>query len=172
MKTYTTSGTGGGQTLSEIETDKIPVYNSREDVEADLANLSAGQIVATADTGDELAQPVDVVEEGNMHAVTSNAVFENCPRFPDYARGSLYTTQATSFTMPEDGYISYVYVGATDGATLMINNNVITPIDGAGSPLLYYVVFNGYVKKGDIIKRSNDSAISPNILKIFGLIGA
>ena len=74
MKTFTTSGTGGGQTLSEIETDKIPVYNSKEDVEADLANLTVGQIVATADTGDELSQPVDVVEEGNQHAVSSNAV--------------------------------------------------------------------------------------------------
>lgn len=77
MKTYTTSGTGGGQTLSEIETDKIPVYNSKEDIEADLANLTVGQIVATADTGDELSQPVDVVEKGNLHAVSSNAVAES-----------------------------------------------------------------------------------------------
>ena len=54
MKTFSTSGTGGGQTLSEIETDKIPVYNSKEDVEADLANLTEGQIVATKDTGEEI----------------------------------------------------------------------------------------------------------------------
>ena len=54
MKTFSTSGTGGGQTLSEIETDKIPVYNSKEDVEADLANLTEGQIVATKYTGEEI----------------------------------------------------------------------------------------------------------------------
>ena len=77
MKTFSTSGTGSGQTLSEIESDKIPIYDSMADAETDLANLSEGQILATKDTGDELAQPVDVVEEGNLHAVSSNAVAES-----------------------------------------------------------------------------------------------
>lgn len=54
MKTFTTSGTGNQQTLSPIETDKIPVYDSLADVTADLANLSVGQIVATKDTGEEI----------------------------------------------------------------------------------------------------------------------
>ncbi len=77
MKTFSTSGTGSGQTLSEIESDKMPIYDSMADAEADLANLTEGQIVATKDTGDELSQPVDVVEEGNLHAVSSDAVAEN-----------------------------------------------------------------------------------------------
>lgn len=76
MKTFSTSGTGNQQTLSEIETNKVPVYDSIADVEADLANLEEGQFVATPDTGDELSQPVNVVEEGNLHAVTSNAVYD------------------------------------------------------------------------------------------------
>lgn len=63
-------------TLEQVPTEKIPIYENRAAVTADLANLSVGQIVATKDTGDELAQPVDVVEEDNMHAVTSNAVAE------------------------------------------------------------------------------------------------
>lgn len=54
MKTFTTSGTGGGQTLSEIETDKLPIYETGADAEADLANLTVGQIVATKDTGEEI----------------------------------------------------------------------------------------------------------------------
>ena len=54
MKTFTTSGTGGGQTLSEIESDKIPIYENLAAVTADLANLSVGQIVATKDTGEEI----------------------------------------------------------------------------------------------------------------------
>ena len=54
MKTFTTSGTGSQQTLSPIETDKIPVYDSVTDAEADLANLAVGQIVATKDTGEEI----------------------------------------------------------------------------------------------------------------------
>lgn len=76
MKTFTTSGTGSQQTLSELETDKLPLYNTLADAEADLANLEENQIVATKDTGDELAQPVNVVQAGNLHAVTSNAVAE------------------------------------------------------------------------------------------------
>lgn len=63
-------------TLEQVPTEKIPIYENRAAVEADLANLTDGQIVATADTGDELAHPVDAVEEGNLHAVTSNAVAE------------------------------------------------------------------------------------------------
>lgn len=74
MKTFSTNGTGSQQTLSEIESDKMPIYNTMADAEADLANLEEGQLVGIEDTGDELAQPVDVVEEDNLHAVTSNAV--------------------------------------------------------------------------------------------------
>jgi hypothetical protein len=53
MKTFATSGTGSGQTLSEIESDKMPIYDSMADAEADLSNLTEGQILATKDTGDE-----------------------------------------------------------------------------------------------------------------------
>ena len=60
--------------MDEVPNEKIPIYDNLADVESDLANLEAGQIVATKDTGDELSQPVDVVEEGNLHAVSSNAV--------------------------------------------------------------------------------------------------
>lgn len=77
MKTFSTSGTGSQQTLSEIESDKIPIYNSLTDVTADLANLEVGQIGATKGTGSELSAPVDTVQSGNMHAVTSNAVAES-----------------------------------------------------------------------------------------------
>ena len=63
-------------TLVQVPTEKIPVYDDLDAAAADLANLSAGQIVATKDTGTELSQPVDVVESGNLHAVTSNAVAE------------------------------------------------------------------------------------------------
>lgn len=54
----------------------IDVYDSMADLLADLPNLQEGQFAATADTGDELSQPVDVVESGNLHAVSSNAVAE------------------------------------------------------------------------------------------------
>lgn len=53
---------------------EIPLYETKAAAEADIANLSDGQIIATKDEGNENAKPVDVVESGNMHAVTSNAV--------------------------------------------------------------------------------------------------
>lgn len=76
MKTFRTVGVGSEQTLEKIENNKIPVYESKEAAEADIANLSDGQIIATKDEGNEMFNPVDVVESGNLHAVTSNAVAE------------------------------------------------------------------------------------------------
>lgn len=74
MKTFRTVGSGNTQTTEPIENNKIPVYETNAAAEADIANLSDGQIIATKDEGNELSNPVDVVQDGNMHAVTSNAV--------------------------------------------------------------------------------------------------
>lgn len=74
MKTFRTVGSGASQTLEKIENNKIPIYETNAAAEADIANLSDGQIIGTKDEGNENAKPVDVVEKGNMHAVTSNAV--------------------------------------------------------------------------------------------------
>lgn len=71
---HTTPGTPA---LDPVATAKVPVYDTMADAEADLNNLAEGQIIATTDTGDELAQPVDVVESGNLHAVSSDAVAES-----------------------------------------------------------------------------------------------
>lgn len=75
-KTFRTVGSGSTQTTEPIENNKIPVYDTKSDAEDDLANLTVGQIIATKDEGNETSVPVDVVEDGNMHAVTSNAVAE------------------------------------------------------------------------------------------------
>lgn len=76
MKQYVTHGTGSAQTLSEVQNTNVVVYDTKADAEADLTNLAEGQIIAIKDTGDELAQPVDTVQVGSLHAVTSNAVAE------------------------------------------------------------------------------------------------
>lgn len=73
-KTFRTIGSGSTQTTEPIENNKIPVYDTKTDAEADLANLTVGQIIATKDEGNETSNPVDVIEDGNMHAATSNAV--------------------------------------------------------------------------------------------------
>ena len=75
-RTFRTVGSGASQTTEPIENNKIPIYETKTAGEADIANLSYGQIIGTKDEGNELPNPVDVVESGNMHAVTSNAVFD------------------------------------------------------------------------------------------------
>ena len=77
MKTFRTVGQGSTQTIEPIENNKIPVYETKTAAETDLANLEVGQIIATKDEGNELSNPVDVVQDGNMHAVTSNAVAQS-----------------------------------------------------------------------------------------------
>ena len=74
MKLLFTEGTGASQTTTNAQDEKIPVYETKTAAETDLANLEVGQIIATKDEGNELSNPVDVVQDGNMHAVTSNAV--------------------------------------------------------------------------------------------------
>ena len=74
MKLLFTEGIGASQTTTNAQDEKIPVYETKTAAENDLANLEVGQIIATKDEGNELSNPVDVVQDGNMHAVTSNAV--------------------------------------------------------------------------------------------------
>lgn len=74
MKLLFTEGIGASQTTTNAQDEKIPVYETKTAAENDLANLEVGQIIATKDEGNELSNPVDVVQDGNMHAITSNAV--------------------------------------------------------------------------------------------------
>ena len=80
MKLLFTEGIGASQTTTNAQDEKIPVYETIDAASADLVNLEVGQIIATNDKGSELSNPVDVVQDGNMRAVTSNAV-------ADYTKG-------------------------------------------------------------------------------------
>ena len=166
MKTFSTTGTGSGQTLSEIESDKIPIYDSLTDVEADLANLEENQIIATHDTGSELSAPVDTVQSGNMHAVTSNAVANKCCRFPDYAHP--ITISSTSWVATEDCYINMLQCFTSDSNpnTLYIDGNAVSIIDSQSGFLIIH--FCGFVKKGQSVYY--DYLNYSNFCKIFPLI--
>lgn len=111
MKTFSTNGTGSQQTLSEIESDKMPIYNTMADAEADLANLEEGQLGATNDIGDELSQPVDVVEEDNLHAVTSNAV-------AGAIQDSKVKTLNVTGTTNSDGFLTLSNITMSDNVVL------------------------------------------------------
>jgi hypothetical protein len=128
MKTFSTSGTGNQQTLEEIESEKLPVYTDETAVLADLANLADGQIGATADTGSELSAPTDIVQSGNMHAVTSNAVF--LASSPNYANKQLIFDGLTryennAYVVPDNGFLIASGWGTGQG-----NNYVIFTING------------------------------------------
>lgn len=71
---YTTPGTPA---LDPVATAKVPVYDTEADLDADLANIPDGQLASWVEEGANLSVPVDEVKSGDMHAVTSNAVYES-----------------------------------------------------------------------------------------------
>lgn len=62
------------QALQTIDGADIEVYPTLADAEADLANLDVGQFIATEQGGDGIT---DAVTDGDMRAVTSNAVADS-----------------------------------------------------------------------------------------------
>ena len=163
-RTFRTVGSGASQTTEPIENNKIPVYETKAAAEADIANLSDGQIIGTKDEGNENAKPVDVVQDGNMHAVTSNAVAGSCPRFPDYKNKLTVTTQTWYAT--EDCYITAIYISNDTASTdFYVDEIGCSTYSTVGS---YRVMtFNGFIKKGQRIYF--DYLSDQNICKIYSL---
>lgn len=169
MKTFSTSGTGNQQTLSEIESDKMPIYDSMADAEADLDYLTEGQIVATKDTGVELSNPVDAVESGNLHAVTSNAVHKVL--FPDYVSGNILTEQIPSsgYTVPVDCWCNFLLIANTAGERrLNIDGVIVGNVDDSSN--IYVFTFSGFIKAGSLIKRNDNSVINTNQIQLYRLM--
>ena len=159
MKTFSTSGTGNQQTLSEIESNNVPIYDSLADVEADLANLTAGQIVATKDTGDELSQPVNVVEEGNLHAVSSNAVANIFSADIDNTKFALSTTASVEVTAQYTGLL-YVVIRQqnTSGSSIFENGTELITNDNYSNGS-YYRTFTVLIRKGRKYKWAGNSGV-------------
>lgn len=94
MKTFRTTGTGNEQTLSEIETDKIPLYPSEQDLLDDLANLEVGQIAGTIDPAESeligtLIQRIQALENGEKYSteeVKTNKKWWNGTEWKDVYR--------------------------------------------------------------------------------------
>lgn len=89
-------------------------------------------------------------------------------RFPDYARGNLLTESVYSYTTSEDCYVSYIWISSDNNTVLNINGNSVCSTDSTTS-IGYVNSFNGYVKKGSILTRSDSGFLNPDILKIYGL---
>ena len=136
-RTFRTVGSGASQTTEPIENNKIPVYETKAAAEADIANLSDGQIIGTKDEGNENAKPVDVVEIGNMHAVTSNAV------------ASLFSTISEEKILQDNDIVKVSYriwgkiiiflvrAKTTTNSGVAIDIPLILPPEGVKSPLFW-----------------------------------
>ena len=74
-KEYFTNNTGASQTLNASDQSKIKIYDSKTDMDAAISNIAENEIVATkAGESEGVVEVADVVEDGNMNPVSSNAV--------------------------------------------------------------------------------------------------
>lgn len=123
MKTFRTVGSGSTQTIEPIENNKIPVYETKTAAENDLVNLEVGQIIATKDEGNELSNPVDVVEDGNMHAVTSNAAADALANAFKLSPIEGFTLSTTNQAAQYDGFLFIYMTGNNDVETQVFVND-------------------------------------------------
>ena len=157
MKLLFTEGIGASQTTTNAQDEKMPVYETKTAAETDLANLEVGQIIATKDEGNELSNPVDVVQDGNMHAVTSNAVADALAKAFELSPIETISLTTTNQTIQYDGIIFIRLVG-NNAKTLEIYINDVKLIVGrvAGSDEDTIVL---PVCKGDTIRISNSDSV-------------
>ena len=150
MKTFRTVGSGSTQTIEPIENNKIPVYETKTAAETDLANLEVGQIIATKDEGNELSNPVDIVQDGNMHAVTSNAVADALAKAFELGPIESCPISTTNQTAPYDGYL-FIKLGSSSTVltNIYINDIAIATIRTTSSDWKSIVI---PVCKGDTFR--------------------
>ena len=138
MKLLFTEGIGASQTTINAQDEKIPVYETKTAAETDLANLEVGQIIATKDEGNELSNPVDVVQDGNMHAVTSNAVASLFSTISEEKIIQDNDNVKASYIIWGKIIIFVVHVKTTFDSYISIDIPLISPPEGVKSPLFWY----------------------------------
>ena len=120
-KEYFTSNTGASQTLNASDQSKIKIYDSKIDMDTDISNIAENEIVATkAGESEGVVEVTDVVEDGNMNPVSSNAVFEALIPLIAVAKVSKYTAKTssssgTSFTFSDFGTDYILMIGSYGG---------------------------------------------------------
>lgn len=142
---------GGAATKEKIIDDKIPVYDSLADAQADIANIEEGQIGMTKDTGAEFPDLQEYIRNQNI--------------LDDWEAISISTDSNNPTVIPYDGFLRVACQGENlTGSVVHINGDI-------GSD--FYIVFNGLpaagnnyavthslpVKKGDRIYRSGSLGI-------------
>ena len=117
----------GTPSLEQVPTEKIPVYETKTAAETDLSNLEVGQIIATKDEGNELSNPVDVVQDGNMHAVTSNAVADSLCTISTPPFDSSYILWAREIYNPITKVVT-IFARVRNGASPVLGQDIVSPI--------------------------------------------
>ena len=143
-KMFITEGEGNQQTLSDIQSEKIPIYDSQQDAESDLANLAEGQIYATKEGKFDVDDMKDYIRKQNV--------------LSDFENISLSSTETT---MDYDG-ILYCSVqnpaGSSAVATIVISvNGIIIYSSTPASSVNMYASAILDVKKGDKVKSLGNS---------------
>ena len=145
MKLLFTEGIGASQTTTNAQDEKIPVYETKTAAENDLANLEVGQIIATKDEGNELSNPVDVVQDGNMHAVTSNAVADAISNIhPTIDISNVFSNGNINITALSNTYGNgkYAFTGQGQSGNLISTIDIYTISTSTGSVKFYMVHCN------------------------------
>jgi hypothetical protein len=141
-RTETEGQQSGPATLNKAqEPVKMRVYEDESDV--DLSEIGDKEIFAVEEENDLANVYVtDLVQEGNMNPITSNAVAE-------YIKNqnvlSDYETASSSFTAEYDGFFEGREVGGQTATVLTINGN---PLGTYGNYPSYISIA---IKKGDVI---------------------
>ena len=104
-KQFLANRSGQNPTLDEVPNETIKIYPTEADLDADLANLEENEIVATDEDNNPASgtqYPIDVVQDGNMNAVTSNAVAKHAVQVVKWHTANIgtYTVSAGQTISP------------------------------------------------------------------------
>lgn len=127
---HTTPGT---PVMDQVPTEKIPIYDSQQDAESDLANLAEGQIVGTkegkfdVDTMKQYIRNQNVLDDANDFSVIQNAISSANKVEMPYDGILYYTTEynknRTFYFVNADSTNMYV--------TVSMNSNDMTGVGGS-----------------------------------------
>jgi hypothetical protein len=159
-KQFLANRSGQTPTLDEAPNETIKIYPTEAALDADLANLEENEIVATEEDNNPASStqyPVDVVQDGNMHAVTSNAVADIFSADIDNTKFALSTTANVEVTAQYTGLL-YVVIRQdnTSGSTIYENETGLVVNDNY-SEGSYYRTFTILIRKGRKYKWAGNS---------------
>ena len=140
MKAFIAEGTGAAQQLSDIQDEKIPIYENESALDADLSNLNVGQIVGTKSGHDDVIDQMkayirDQNELSDLEAITMST---NMPY-----DGFLYINIDYKFVVNEYGNQYDYNIFINGKAFHNFNTTGVTPPCNAS--------FSVPIKKGDNI---------------------